>query len=271
MELNSVLFPAPTSSYSLVLFPDSIFWVPQLFHQDRASIPCLYLPYTLGSSKVLLYFHGNAEDIGQSFRMLDFLGATLRVHVIAVEYPGYGVYPGEPSSQRVTDDACNVFDFLTDTVGLSPHDILLFGRSIGSGPATYLASYRAPCALILMSAYTSIRAVARHFAGWLSQYLVADNFRNIDLITRVRCPTFIVHGLQDTVIPYTESQQLYEACAGPSSLLLPKSMDHNVFDFMEDLALPFAEFLQQCNITVEPVTGDGFLELPQEVFVNPQL
>jgi hypothetical protein len=48
-------------------------------------------------------------------------------------------------------------------------------------------------------------------------------------------------------------------------------MDHNVFDFMEDLALPFAEFLQQCNITVEPVTGDGFLELPQEVFVNPQL
>lgn len=270
MELNSVLFPAPKSSYSSSLFPDSIFWVPQLFHGDRASIPCLYLPFISGSSKILLYFHGNAEDLGQGYRMLDFLGSTLRVHVIAVEYPGYGIYPGEATAQRVTEDACFVFDYLTDTVGISQKDILIFGRSIGSGPATYLASHRAPCALILMSAFTSIRSVARHFAGWLSQFLVADNLRNIDLMPKVRCPTFIVHGLQDTVIPYKESKELHEACAGPSSLLLPKMMDHNVFDFLEDLAIPFAEFLHQCNISVGVDShSPEFPDIPRHVFAEP--
>ena len=58
-------------------------------------IPCLYLPYAGGSSKLLIYFHANAEDIVLSHELLDCLRAMLRVHVIAVEYPGYGLYTGE--------------------------------------------------------------------------------------------------------------------------------------------------------------------------------
>lgn len=61
-------------------------------------IPCLYLPYLGGSSKLLIYFHGNAEDVGLAMELLAFIKDMLKVHVLAMEYPGYGVYEGEPDA-----------------------------------------------------------------------------------------------------------------------------------------------------------------------------
>ena len=55
-------------------------------------IPCLFMPYLMGSSKLLIYFHGNAEDIGLAFDLLYMFGSEMGMHVIAVEYPGYGLY-----------------------------------------------------------------------------------------------------------------------------------------------------------------------------------
>jgi hypothetical protein len=76
---------------------------------------------------------------------------------------------------------------------LKEKDVLLFGRSMGSGPATFLAANNNPGALILMSPYTSIKNVVRNKVGWLSA-IVAEHFDNITLMPKVRCPTFIVHG-----------------------------------------------------------------------------
>ena len=71
-------------------------------------IPCLFLPYTSGSSKLLLYFHGNAEDIGLSYEMLDHLRSSLKINILAIEYPGYGIYTDEGgcNSEKITED-CN--------------------------------------------------------------------------------------------------------------------------------------------------------------------
>ena len=64
---------------------------------------------------------------------------------------------------------------------------------MGSGPATYLSATYKPGALILMSPYTSIKNVVRNKVGFLS-FLVAEHFDNIKLMSKVTCPTFIVHG-----------------------------------------------------------------------------
>jgi len=50
------------------------------------------MPYPMGSSKVIVYFHANAEDIILSHELLDYLRVLLKMHVVAVEYPGYGLY-----------------------------------------------------------------------------------------------------------------------------------------------------------------------------------
>lgn len=133
--------------------------------QDLGFIPCLYLPYLGGSSKLLIYFHGNAEDVGLAMELLAFVKDMLKVHVLAMEYPGYGVYEGDPDANQIALDAQNVYDYLT-LVQRIPHDsIILFGRSIGSGPASLIASLRQPCALLLMSPFMSIRDIVREKAG----------------------------------------------------------------------------------------------------------
>ena len=55
----------------------------------------MHMPFAIGSSKIMLYFHANAEDIVLSHELLDFIRALLRVNIIAVEYPGYGIYNSE--------------------------------------------------------------------------------------------------------------------------------------------------------------------------------
>lgn len=55
-------------------------------------IPCLFMRYEPGSSKVFLYFHANAEDLGRAYKLLTYVHKYLQMHVIAMEYPGYGVY-----------------------------------------------------------------------------------------------------------------------------------------------------------------------------------
>ena len=82
-----------------------------------------------------------------------------------MEYPGYGLYVGNPGSEKVLEDAILVFDHLTQQFGISPNDIILFGRSIGCSPASYLAKHRRPCALLLMSPFKSIRDVAKDLVG----------------------------------------------------------------------------------------------------------
>lgn len=100
MELNNIIFPAPEPHYTADDFPDQLFWVPRVNDESGVggSIPCILLKCIRGSSKVLIYFHGNAEDLSITYELLDHLRSFLLVHVIAMEYPGYGVYAGKPDS-----------------------------------------------------------------------------------------------------------------------------------------------------------------------------
>jgi fermentation-respiration switch protein FrsA (DUF1100 family) len=168
-----------------------------------------------------------------------------------MEYPGYGIYDGAPDAQKILDDADSVYQYLVNVQKIPESKIMLFGRSIGTGPATYLASKYSPCALLLMSPFKSIRDIVVEQAGRYAAYLISDRFRNIDIIHKVRCPTFIVHGQRDTLINYRHSHELYQKCGGPCSLILPSDMDHNEFDFNEDLIKPFSIFLRQCKISVQ--------------------
>ena len=99
------------------------------------------MPYPSGASKLLIYFHGNAEDLGNSYELLEQLKNSLKMHVMCIEYPGYGIYPGKPTAEGILEDALIVWEYLTLVVGLNPKDIILFGRSLGTGPATELAAY----------------------------------------------------------------------------------------------------------------------------------
>lgn len=120
------------------------------------------MKYEPGSTKIFLYFHANAEDLGRSYKFLTFINIYLKMHVIAVEYPGYGIYEGDtPSAEKIIKDADVVYNFLTKTIKWNESDIIVCGRSIGSGPACYLASQYKPVSLVLISPHTSIRGIVK--------------------------------------------------------------------------------------------------------------
>jgi len=102
----------------------------------------LYLPFKPGSDKILVYFHGNAEDLGYSYEFASSLRKFLALNLLVVEYPGYGLYRGHPNSDQILADADSVYEFIRKKLNVPPKDIILFGRSIGSGPACYLAGTR---------------------------------------------------------------------------------------------------------------------------------
>jgi hypothetical protein len=159
-------------------------------------IPCLFLQYQNGSSKCLVYFHGNAEDIGLSYEMLDHLRTSLKVNIFAMEYPNYGIYSDAEgcSADKIMNDAEDVFKFIIKETNLKAKDLILFGRSLGSGPSTHLASKFNPGALILMSGYTSIGDIVKSKVGGLLSYIVEERFENAKRMPSVFCPTFILHG-----------------------------------------------------------------------------
>lgn len=86
---------------------------------------------------------------------------------------------------------------------------MIAGRSLGSGPATWLASFTNPSILILISPFTSIKAVVNHAFGKTAQLLVKERFNNLRLIPSVKCPVFILHGKNDTLIPHEQANKLY--------------------------------------------------------------
>jgi len=103
-----------------------------------------------------------------------------------------------------------------------------------------------------MSPYTSIKNIVKTKVGsWLT-FLVAEHFDNLKLIDKVFCPTFIVHGQKDTLIPYSHAQQLHDKCQGQTQLVLPTEMTHNDFDFYSDLIKPIFHFLMQIKMNTSP-------------------
>ena len=78
--------------------------------------------------------------------------------------------------------------------------------------------------------------------------MIAERFRNIDAIAKVTCPTFILHGMRDTMVKPSHSQQLCDMSGGPTYLLLPETMDHNSLDVMRDFIVPLSEFLENFDI-----------------------
>ena len=111
------------------------------------------------SSRVLLFFHGNAGNISHrldSIRQFHALGLS----VFIIDYRGYGQSRGHPTEAGMNRDADAAWSYLTEELGVDPGDIVIFGRSLGGSIAARLASRQQPHALIVESAFTSVAASA---------------------------------------------------------------------------------------------------------------
>ena len=210
-------------------------------------ISALYLPNPTATYTVL-YSHGNAEDLGRIRQRLEHL-RTLGVSVFAYDYRGYGTSQGTPSEQNAYQDIEAAYRYLTETLGISPSQIILYGRSLGSGTSVEIASREPIAGLILESPFTSTFRVITRIA-----IVPFDRFDNLRKIAKVRCPVLFLHGTQDRLIPLHHSETLMRQVRSPKRLVPIPGADHN--DLLEIASTQYDQaiqtFLKQLNQTLVP-------------------
>ena len=154
-------------------------------------------------SDALIYFGGNAEDVSRN--MPDFSQAFPNYAIYLLHYPGYGGSSGSPSEQAIIADALALFDH----VYANHKNIVVVGRSLGSGVAVRLASLRPVERLVLVTPYDSLGDVAAHNYPFLpARWLLRDKFESWKYASQVTAPTRIVVAEQDDVIPRTSTDRL---------------------------------------------------------------
>ncbi len=175
------------------------------------------------SEKVILYSHGNAEDLGHLRGELAALGAHLGVSVVGYDYPGYGASGGTASVEGCYRSIEAVYDYLIDSLGYTPGQVILYGRSVGSGPACHLARKEPVGALILESPFVSAFRVITKVP-----LLPFDRFPNLRHIRQITCPTLILAGDLDEVIPPWHGRALLAASvASKKRLVVIEGAGHN--------------------------------------------
>lgn len=203
--ISSLLFQPPPPTY---LHPSRHFWL----NTDHGSrIPAFFIERP-GAMVTLLFSHGNAEDLGMIYDWFNDLARVLRVNIMAYDYTGYGKSTGTPTEDNCYGDIEAAYKYLTEVRRIQPEQIVLYGRSLGSGPSCYLASKTATAGrsvggVILQSPLLSAYRVAFNFRFTM----VGDRFPNIDYAPMIRCPVFIVHGTQDEVVPFWHGEELFLA------------------------------------------------------------
>jgi abhydrolase domain-containing protein 17 len=169
----------------------------------------------------VLFTHGNAEDLGSNaefFRMLGQEGLS----VFSWDYRGYGASDGRANEANVYADAEAAYAHLTEKLGVPADRIIVHGRSLGGAPALHISANRPVAGLVLESPFTTAFRVLTRVPLY-----PFDRFRNLDRIPQVRCPSLVIHGDRDRVIPFAHGQQVYRLLPEPKRALWVEGADHN--------------------------------------------
>jgi pimeloyl-ACP methyl ester carboxylesterase len=210
---RDAIFPAPPPRAVEVPAGAELLELPS---RDGRTAYALYLPGPV-SAPVVVYFHGNGEQLADEVPLAEALRRR-DVGVLVVEYPGYGpAASARPGEQAIYEDTEAALAHLRDVRGVGPERVVVMGRSLGTGVAAEMAKRGHAARMVLLSAYTSIPAVARHLvsSSLPAERLITDRFATAEKAPGITVPTLLVHGADDTMIPPTMSERLAE--------LLPKA------------------------------------------------
>ncbi|MDO5968431.1 alpha/beta fold hydrolase [Flavivirga aquimarina] len=158
---------------------------------------------------VILYFHGNGSNVARLEKIAEFF-IEMSYEVLIMDYRGYGKSTGELYEEAFYNDVQYCYNYLKEHYDES--DIILYGRSIGTGLATFLASKNNPKQLILEAPYHSIEDVAnRRFPIFPVKGMLKYKFPSFKYISNVKCPISIFHGTDDFVISFESGERLFSA------------------------------------------------------------
>lgn len=200
---------------------------------------------------VVLYLHGNAGSL-RSWGTIAVPFLAQHYDVLMPDYRGYG-----KSSGVIRDEATLLADAKIAYMALlqqyPEHQILIYGRSLGTGPAVYLAKEHDPRLLILETPYYNLGELATAHFPWVPRFLFKYPLRTDHWIGAVRCPIYLFHGTHDELIPYAASERLTSLIQAEHQLVTIPGGTHNTLAESSIYHDELRQILQSAQSTALPV------------------
>ena len=209
---------------------------------------------TKTENPTILLFHGNGE-IASDYQYISPLFLDYNVNLAVVDFRGYGFSSGEPYFTSLISDAMPIYDAFRQWMDEMNYLDSLFvqGRSLGSVCAAEIGTHNPPKlkGIIFESGFASVFNMMTNLFGIRNPDLTPDSLKEYSNDTRVQkfnVPTLIIHGTADGIIPYSESQLLYQNL--PNSVekklvLIDEAGHNNILSFKQNYFLPLSEFVQK--------------------------
>ena len=246
---DKMMFPVPASSYA----DDAN--IAKLALDDGTKISTRFYQIT-NPDFYIIYSHGNGVDLGIIDGHIRRSSEILKSSILTYDYPGYGTSEGKPSEKSIFAAADKTYAYLKSK-GVKDNQIIIWGRSVGSGAATYLANRYPVAGLILESPFKSAFTVVTKIP-----IMPFDRFANYAIIDKINCPLLVLHGTDDHVIPFNHGKALYDAAKEPKSKLWINGAGHNNLGYIagENYWNAIREYLnsiKSANLTITKIEKTG--------------
>lgn len=209
-----MIFPHPPVSYALTA--DYV----QLTAPDGIKLAARHWS-NLNAKYTVLFLHGNYEDLGSVGEYIPQFVAS-GYAVFAMDYRHYGQSGGTPTEANTCADVELAYRYLREALQIPADRIIIFGYSLGSGPAIELALHQPAAGLVLQGAYVSTYRVMTRIP-----LFPGDKFVNITKVPRLKLPVLVIHGTADSTVPFWHGEALYEAITARKMKLFVEGGPHS--------------------------------------------
>lgn len=177
------------------------------------------------SRRLVFYLHGNAGSLNNwGYAAEEFLLEGYDVFML--DYRGYGKSDGQIGSEKqLFSDVEKTFLEIKNLY--QEKEIIITGFSIGSGPASWLASRNKIDLLVLIAPFYNMKELASHYFPYLPSFILRYSLKNNIYLQKVETPVVLIHGREDEIIPYKSSLKLKEELKTEVRLFILEGSGHN--------------------------------------------
>lgn len=227
LSRNMLYYPQGISSARLEMIREKYDHVSEytLETGDGTQLHGWVIRKNLGNMPTVFYYGGNAEEVSLN---IEEFSSEIDANFVLFNYRGYGLSEGSPAEKLLKQDAIHIYEYFTSEFSLGEKNIILMGRSIGSGIACHLATRKPVGKIILITPYESIAAVGYdHFPDFLVNLMLSDRWDNLKLAGQIHSPTLFLVAANDEIIHPRHARVLYDSLHGEKKFVEIPDRDHN--------------------------------------------
>ena len=195
--------------------------------------------------KTILFLHGNAGTLENRIHKINHF-KDIEINFLILSWRGFSGNIGKPTEEGLYEDANSAIRWLKNQ-GFEESDIIIYGESLGTGVATEIAQNKNFAGIILESPFTSmVEAGKNKYPFFPIGLLLKDKYESHKKIKNINSPILIMHGEDDSIVPFFMGQKMYELANEPKYFYFPKYDDH-MMEYNKKLLKELKNFIYSLN------------------------